>query len=485
MFPPLKFVTFLAYLSLSFLIACSGGTGGTGANGGSNSVVVGTITQVNAASSTTATATSQQVVSAANSGASVTINGIQFDIASSPITLDGVGGSDADLRAGMVATVKGSIDPGGTTGIADSLSVKEVIKGLVTTNVDPTNNTITVLDQTVQVSAATHWDNVTDITLINNNDIVEVSGYVKNNNVIAATRVELLNNNETEFKVTGNISSSDPTAKTFNLGNLVVDYTNATLSNIPNDAPDVGMYVEVKGTFDKVILTAKQVNAEKLEVSDADNMELQGFVTSVASASSFNVNHQPVQIDANTQFSGGTATDIVAGVLVDVSGPLVSGIVIANRVSFEDSVKITAVVNAIDTSTISLTGLDGLAISINASTEFEGNIAAGNTVTVRGNFITGTPEVIATQISLDTVDASTDVSLQGPVTNISDPDVEVLGTLIKTSSFQDSDFIVEGSMTSGRSAFFSLVTTGDVVTAKGSLSGNTIGWQQLIFEIPK
>ena len=484
MFPPLKFVTFLACMSLSFLIACSGGTGGTGANGGSNSVVVGTITQVNTASSATATATSQQVVSAANSGASVTINGIQFDISSSSITLDGLSGSETDLRVGMVATVKGSIDASGATGIADTLSVKEVIKGPVT-NVDPTNNTITVLNQTVQVSAATHWDNVTDITLINNNDIVEVSGYVKNNNVIAATRVERLSSTETEFKITGNISASDPTAKTFNLGNLVVDYTNATLSNIPNDAPDVGMYVEVKGTFDKVILTAKQVNAEKLEVSDADNMELQGFVTSVASASSFNVNHQPVQIDANTQFSGGTATDIVAGVLVDVSGPLVSGIVIANRVSFEDSVKITAVVNAIDTSTISLTGLDGLAISINASTEFEGNIAAGNTVTVRGNFITGTPEVIATQISLDTVDASTDVSLQGPVTNISDPDVEVLGTLIKTSSFQDSDFIVEGSMTSGRSAFFSLVTTGDVVTAKGSLSGNTIGWQQLIFEIPK
>ena len=493
MFHPMKFLNSLIYLNLILLMACSGGTGGTGVtSGGGNNVVVGTITQVNTASAAgTQTAGIQQVTSvAAAGGNSVTINGIQFDISSSTITLDGLDGTEADLRVGMVATIKGSVNAGGTMGIADFLSVKEVIKGLVE-NLDTANNTITVLGQTVQASAATHWDNVTDINSININDIVEVSGYVKNNNVIAATRVELLPVNETEFKVTGSISSL-PTATTFDLGSLSVDYSNAVLIDIPNNVLTNGMYVEVKGTLVNSQLMATQVSAEKLEVSDAESMELQGFVTSVTSGTSFSVNHQAVQIDGNTQYNGGSSADIVAGVLVSVSGPLVDGVLIANLVSFEDSVKITAVIDTVSTNLFTLTGFGNLNISADASTEFDDTVsgipdlAAGDTVTIHGNLIPATGNVFATRITLESTSPSTNVSLQGPIDMIS-PDqnnVTILGIDINTASFQDNSFVVEGAMSNSRNYFFSMVSTGAVVMAQGFLdvNGGFVAWQSLLYE---
>ena len=496
MFRPIKFINFLLGLNLFFLIACSGGTGGTGANSGGSNVVVGTITQIGTPSPTAAqSAASQQIASAVTTaGSTVTINGVQFDVSSSAITLDGLGGTESDLRVGMVATVQGTVNTNGTTGTANSLSVKEVIKGPVT-DVNKTNNTITVLGQTVQTSTATHWDNVADITGINVDNIIEVSGFVKNNNVIAATRIELLNNSQTEFKVTGSISSV-PTATTFDLGSLSVDYSSATLNNIPNNTPVSGMYVEVKGTLLGSQLVATEVGTEKLDVSDADSVELQGFVisTSGTPVTGFSVNHQPVQFDSSTQFSGGAATDIVAGVLVSVQGPLVNGILIANQVSFEDTVKITAVVNAINSvnNTFTLSGLDTLNISVDASTEFDGNITAitssekGYTVTIHGN-LAPPNNVVATQISLDSTSPSTDVSFKGPIDAIASnySSVTILGVSVDTSMMNpDADFVVEGTTNTSKIYFFSLVTTGDVVIAQGTLAGSVITWNSLTYEIP-
>ena len=488
MFRPMKFISYLLYLNLTFLLACSGGTGGTGFSGGNSNVVVGTITQIstNSAAGAQTTGTQQAISVAAVAGNNtVTINGIQFDISSSSINLDGLSGTEADLRVGMVATIKGSVDANGTTGIADTLSVREVIKGPVT-NVDTANNTITVLGQTVQVSATTHLEDVPTQAIggINIKDIVEVSGYVKNNNVIAATRIELLNDSETQFKVTGSISNLNTLNTTFNLGSLIVDYSNASLNNLPNDTLADGLFVEVKGTFDtgNSRLVATEVNAEQLDINNADNMQLQGFVTSVESATNFSVNHQPVTFDDNTQYHGGTATDIVAGVLVSVRGPLVNHILIANEVSFENSIKITSVVSAVDANSISLTGLSNINISIDASTEFEGAIMAGYTVTVHGNLIPSNNTVVANQITVGSTDASTEVSLQGPVSSIVDPLVTLLGINIDTSSFQDADFIVEGAMINSRTYFFSLVSVDEVVTAQGTLDGSTITWLSLSFE---
>jgi hypothetical protein len=492
MFP--RFLTFLVYLNLTLLLACSGGTGGTGSGGGGgggtgNNVVVGTITDVSTSSSA-ATATGVQTVAAAtaSSGNTVTINGIQFDVSSSTITLDGVNGTEADLRAGMVATIKGSVDANGTTGIADSLSVKEVVIGQVTFK-DATNNYITVLGQTIQASATTQWNNVANISGLNVNDIVEVSGYAKNNNVIAATRVEKLTGNETEFKATGTIANV--TATTFDLGSLTVDYSNAVLSNIPNGTPTTGMFVEVKFQLINNQLNATHVSSETLEVSDADSIELQGFVTSTSGmpVTSFSVNNQQVQIDANTLFSGGSTADIIAGVQVDVTGPLANGVLTADQISFEDSVKITAVVDTVSANSFTLIGFGALSISSDASTEFDDTIssivdlATGNTVTVHGNLATA-GEVTATQITLESDTPSADVSLQGPVDAIASDSVTIIGINIDTQLFADADFMVEGTTNNSRVYFFSLVTTGTVITAQGTLTGNTLSWQSLLYENP-
>lgn len=502
------FLTFLVYLNLSLLLACSGGTGGTGATVGGggatgNNVVVGTITQVNTTSTpntTSATgiqtgvqAGAQTVAATAQySGNTVTINGIQFDVSSSTVSVDGLNSTAADLQPGMVATIRGSVDANGTTGVADAISVKDVVKGQVT-SIDTANNSFTILGQTIQASAATHWDNATDINGIQIYDVLVVSGYPKNNNVIAATRIEKLSGNETEFQTTGTIANTNLGASTFDLGSLTIDYSNADLSNIPDGTPADGMFVEVKFKLIKNKMIAIQVSSETLEVSDADSLTLQGFVTSTTGTPviSFSVSHQPVQIDANTMFSGGSAADIVAGVQVSVTGPLANGTLMADQVSFEDTVKITAVVDSVGKNSFTLIGFGALSIYSNASTEFDdtissiGDLATGYTVTVHGNLVSA-GKVTATQITLESTTSSTNVSLQGPVDAIASDlsTITLVGNNIDISPFTDDKFIVEGVTNNTRNYFFSLVSAGTVITAQGLLEGNTISWQSLYYENP-
>jgi len=491
----INFIKSLHYFSLLFFMACSGGTGGTGENAGGKSVVVGTITHINASPAPTAV---QQVSGAAAASVStVTINGIQFDVQSSSISFDGVSGTDADLRIGMVATVNASIDSANSIGTAHSLVVNEAIKGPVTA-IDTTGHTLTVLGQTIQTSAATYWDNVADIGGIAINNIIEVSGYVKNNSAIAATRVERLSDTVNDYKVSGSVSNLGVhSAASFTLGTLLVDFSSADLSAVTNGVLSNGMYVEVNGALTADTLVATRVSDNHIEINNAYNFELQGFITSTTGSpvTSFEVNHQLLQIDSNTRFSGGAITDIVPGVSVHVKGSLVNGLFSANLVAFGDTVNISGVVNSVNPGSFSLIGLGELSVSGDASTEFDGGILnmselqSGYTVSIHGNQ-TSPNTVTATQISLESVSPSVDVLLQGPVETIAagQASITLLGTIIdtasNTSTISDSDFVVEGVATNSRNYFFSVIATGDILRVNGTLTDNVITWNSISYEPP-
>ena len=78
------------------LTSCgSGGTGGSG----SPVVASGTVTDFG----------------------SIVVTGITFNIEDATIPVNGQPGSAADLRLGHVVTVRGTLDPGGTVGTAESV----------------------------------------------------------------------------------------------------------------------------------------------------------------------------------------------------------------------------------------------------------------------------------------------------------------------------------------------------------------------------
>ena len=222
----------------------------------------------------------------------------------------------------------------------------------------------------------------------------------------------------------------------------------------------------------------------RLSADDVDEIEIEGFVTSVDSATNFVINDVPVQIDATTTFEGGSADEIVAGLFIEVEGSLTNSTLNANEVEFDDGIRIEGEVESLAANTFTLAGMGGLTIQVDNLTDFDnalpcglGDLAQGSRIRIRG-FQQNDTTVVARRI--DTVSAGDDESLQGNVTAIISPPpgltFAINGVTIDTSSIPDSGFIVDGEVKNSTEFFSSLDIGEDIVEAKGTLSGGVITW---------
>ncbi len=480
---------FLAVVALVGLTACGGGSeseagGSTTAGGGigGTGVSAGSITGFG----------------------SIFVNGVEFSTNGATIMKDDVAVSESELRRGMMVEVRGSIDSD-TSGIANTVTVEEAVRGPVESRTGSANaGILVVLGQTVLVDDTTLIDdNVCDtgepcttpaqrFTAIGVGDLLEVHGHRRADASIVATFIER-KTAPVVFVVRGTIANHDAAAQTFSIGALAVAYGGgADIGDMPApvDSNWNGLFVEVKGNTCSGpapacgTLTATKVEPEGLGVANAARAEIEGFVTTVAgpSPSEFTVGHQRIVTNASTVFAGGLPSEIVLGVKLEVEGTLAGGVLTATKVQFKDSVKLesNASVSA-DGSTVTLEGLPGVTVTANAFTEFRNNTGGatasklallnGRNVRIRGR-ASGATSVIATEI--EDRGASTqnvDVILQGVATNVGDPMFKILGVEVNTSQLDDpADFEGVNDQPIGRAAFFSALTpNGGLVKARGQL----------------
>ncbi len=313
----------LIALILMTFTSCSSSGGGIGGSGAVSKPVVskGTITEKG----------------------SIFVNGVEFDTTGAAITTDdNPDRAENDLDLGMVVTVRGTVNPNGTTGTADSIEFADNLEGPITGDDDVAKN-ITVLGQTVKWDISTRCENSSsaaiDCATLAVNNLVEVSGFLTTTG-IQATRIEIKKDpfvpgDKVELKGT---ISDNPTGTTFHIGLQEVDFSAATLKDIPNGILANGMFVEVKGTLDPslVVLHATKIELEEegLVFEEGKEVEIEGLVSDFTSCNgsvcSFKVNGQPVQTNASTEFKNVT---IANNVRVEVEGTISTGILIAREVS--------------------------------------------------------------------------------------------------------------------------------------------------------
>ena len=102
-------------LSILFTLAASCGGGSSGGNSGGNTPVdptppVGGIGRTGIA------------IGPISTFGSVIVNGVRYDTSSATFSVNGLSGSQDDLRVGQVITVSGSIDDNGVDGNADEVN---------------------------------------------------------------------------------------------------------------------------------------------------------------------------------------------------------------------------------------------------------------------------------------------------------------------------------------------------------------------------
>ncbi len=430
---------------------------------------------------------------------SVVVNGVRYDTSSAVITVNGQSGSQDDLRVGQVVTVSGTIDDNGVDGDADEVNFDDNVKGPVQ-SIDLATSQIVVLGQTVLINPETSFDDSispASIGGLNIDDIVEVSGLVDADGRITATRIESKPVG-TEFEVLGFVSSHNSTNFVFNINNLVVDYSGATLDNFAAGQISDGDFVEAKGTSlvgGQLIATRVELKNGLPNVADGVHVEIQGFITRFASTQDFDVTGLPVTTTTSTVYEGGVEGDLGLNIKVEVEGEInSSGVLVATKVDIRraKSVRATANVDLVNAAASTLVML-GITVSVDDLTRLEdksstdvrpltlADINAGDYVEVRGGeFPAGSGAILAT--ILEREDADPDTILQGFVETISDPSFTILGVTIQTSGgtvFRDVNDAVISS-----TDFFNQVAPNSLVKAKGGeVSDTVIVAEEVEFEL--
>lgn len=270
---------------------------------------------------------------------SIYVNGVRYDTDQAVFLIDGKLGYETDLQVGQVVTVFGSIDAGGTTGIADLVIYEDAVEGPVT-GVDPLLNQLTVLGQTVMVSDDTSYsirEDVDSLSDLRDGDMVEVSGHVNAEGVIVATHIGSATVDD-DFEVTGTVLSVSSDSYRLTIGGLSVDFSAANVYGLPCGTPEVGQQIEVTGSYASGEFIAASIsNATRAIAAIAgDEVEIEGLVTNYAAPWDFEVDGMPVSIGWGTQFEGGWLFHIAPNARLEVEGYVAGdGRLIADTVQFE------------------------------------------------------------------------------------------------------------------------------------------------------
>lgn len=269
---------------------------------------------------------------------SILVNGIELDVSSAVITIEGDPVSAADLRLGMVTRVRGVVQPGGRRGTAEIVAVDNLVEGPLEA-IDQAAGTLRLMGQTVLVSPTTVFE-PTALAALRVGDIVDVGGFFGADEAIRASRVEHVLD-DPELEVRGTIADLDLQAETFRLAGLFVDYAGAVIEGAPPGGLANGLYVEIDvddpPLQNQVTAVGVSVIDPSLIVEPGDGVDIDGFVTALLGADLFVVNgSQRVRLTPDTHYRHGTRESLALDAHVQVDGfadP--GGVVDAREVEFD------------------------------------------------------------------------------------------------------------------------------------------------------
>jgi hypothetical protein len=421
---------------------------------------------------------------------SIHLNGHELDTSSATVLMDDRSARMADLRVGMMVSVRATLTISNQAMEANQIRFVDDAEGPVTA-LNRETNSFVVFGRTVLFDELTAFDGVTPETLADGN-IVQVSGQWRNENRIQATHIERKANEYQagmRMEVKGEISDLDTTMQRFSLGSQVCDYSNAVME-LGDAQLANGMSIEVETRsamqdgemlLDRV--RARDRDRDRDHECDSDcDFEVEGYVTAFTSALEFEVDGRPVATTDSTVYVNGTADTLALDVKVAIDGTLnADDVLIADRIVFRlpSVVEIEADVESIDTASTLVT-LIGIDVATNEFTMFRDDsdtaapefgfddVAVGDRIEIRAYLDGGT--VVATRLERD--DPDDDVTLKAPVEAIERPAVTLLGVMV----FSDENTVFRNAAKEviDVDTFFSLVTTGSLVKSEGTYDGTSI-----------
>jgi hypothetical protein len=222
------------------------------------------------------------------------------------------------------------------------------------------------MGQTVLIGVDTVFDPSIDPVTLNGLTLgatTQISGFLNANGDIMATRIEP-DTTSTGAQLIGTVTELDLANMLFTINQLTVDYSNATLIDLPMGMPVNGLLVIVRGSLVSGILVVDEIaNIVNSSATPGERVHLGGIITRFASATDFDLNGFPITTDTSTGYVNGVAGDLQANVEITLDGEVNAGgdTALAREVTFGrpdfDRTTLT-----FDFSNFTNISLDGLAV---------------------------------------------------------------------------------------------------------------------------
>lgn len=313
---------------------------------------------------------------------SIVVNGRHFEVESAEITLNGETiGTQDDLDVGYVVRVDGGLDDGIADSVRFDADVIGPVEGAPVLLPEGAGVELTVMQQTVRVTATTVLEGVDAAENVGDGTRVLVSGYRDSADVLVATHLQV-----------------GPAGT----GEQIVGVVDVTRSNdflinglrvISPEEPEVGERVIVRGDYDPTVgvqaltPTSPIERVEELTVVGSE-IELEGIVDTFVDNSNFTVDGVPVDADG-AEIVDATGADAPNGIAedveVEVEGRIDSfGILVAQRVEIEleDNVELVAPIHTVpDGNTVTFFTLGGaplITVSVNENTRLRDSSTGGS-----------------------------------------------------------------------------------------------------------
>jgi hypothetical protein len=413
---------------------------------------------------------------------SIFVNGIEYETGDAEIIVNGQAADESALSLGMVVSVRGDTNDDGATGNALRVVFDNEVKGPISA-IEPTADNdaklLTVLGIVAIVErTGTVFDDVTFDSLAVG-DLVEISGFRETDSRLRASRVEKKSQfvpGQSEVEVKGVISNLGE--QTFNLGSLVVDFSTASLEDIPGGTLTNGLTVEVKGTAEENLVQATRIERAS-SVTDLvgtdDDFSVQGPITN-ADGNLFQING--VRVDASGATLFPTGLTLANGAFVEAEGVWNGEVLLATRVEARRGrIEIEAAVDAIEGDSIRLGLFNGtVTILTDSTTLVDGDtdddgddnlrvsdLRAGDFLEIEA--VQNGDQLLATRIDRD--DRDDDV-IQAPVSAfIPGVSITLLGITYSATGaeFEDGD---DADLSTEQ--FFAQLQIGDLVKVKDELT---------------
>ncbi len=269
---------------------------------------------------------------------SATVNGIRYETNATNVRINGLPANVSDLKLGQVVALDGEVNFSNALGRADEIRYSASIIGPVE-NIDATAKRLIVMGQTVLTNADTVFDPSIDPDTFAGlalGTTTQISGFLNAAGDIVTTRIEP-DTTSTGVQLIGTVAGLDLVNMLFSINRLTVDYSNATLIDLPMGMPANGLLVIVRGALTNGILVADEIaNIDNPAATPGERVLLGGIITRFASSTDFDLNGIPIMTNTSTGYVNGNAGDLQANAEITIDGEVSSGgdIVLANVITF-------------------------------------------------------------------------------------------------------------------------------------------------------